>query len=63
MGAKLVKLFEFAMENGGMAARMRVSMKSGIASAQAETVEDSPDNIDKVKAAIKETTGKDAPAV
>ena len=61
MGAKLEKLFEFAMDNGGLATRMRVSMMSAIPSATAGDLPDSPENIAKLKDAIKEVTGKDAP--
>ena len=58
MGAKLEKLFEFAMENGGLATRMRVSMMSAIPSATAGSVEDSPENVAKLRNAIKEVTGE-----
>jgi hypothetical protein len=62
MGAKLEKLFGFAMENGGLATRMRVSMMTAIPSATAGSVPDLPESIAKLKAAIKEVTGKEAPA-
>jgi len=63
LGAKLVKLFEFAKANGGLVVQMRVAMKTGITSANAAAEADSPANIDKVRAAIKEVAGVDAPAV
>jgi hypothetical protein len=62
MGAQLVKLFEFAKTKGGLQAQMRLAMKTGITSAKAAEVPDSPGDVAKVKAAIKELTGAEPPA-
>lgn len=63
MGKKLEALYEFVEQNGGLQARMRLAMMTGISSQKAGDADDSAENIDKFKAAIKEATGKDAPAV
>ncbi len=63
MGQKLEKLYAFVEQNGGLQARMRLAMMTGISSQKAAEAEDSADNVAKFQAAIKEVTGKDAPAV
>jgi len=63
MGAKLVKMIEFAEKEGGAMAKARVVMKSGISDSKAAAEPDSTENIEKLKAAIKEVVGKDAPGV
>jgi len=63
MGQKLVKYYEFAAKNGGLPVQMRIAMATGVTSANAATVPDTPDVIEKFKNAIKQITGKDAPAV
>ena len=59
MGAKLKKAFDIAKEAGGLQAQMRLAMKSGMSSDKAGAAEDSPANIQKIEAALKEVTGKD----
>ncbi|RJP26473.1 MAG: hypothetical protein C4527_15025 [Candidatus Omnitrophota bacterium] len=61
MAEKLKKLYEFAEQAGGIEAKMRLAVMSGISSVKAATEPDSPENIAKLKKAIKEVTGKDAP--
>ncbi len=63
MGQKIVKLYEFINANGGLPAKMRVAVITLIPSNKAADVADTPDAIAKVRAAIKEVTGKDAPNV
>ena len=63
MGQKLTKLYEFVGQNGGITAQMRVAVKSLVPSSKAAQLPDTPDAIAKVRAAIKEVTGKDAPSV
>lgn len=58
MGAKLAKAFGIAKEAGGMQATMRLAMKSGMSSDKAAAAPDSPENIQKMEAALKEVTGK-----
>ncbi len=61
MGAKLKQLYDFAQQAGGIEAKMRLAVMTGISSMKADSEADSPDNIAKLKKAIKEITGKDAP--
>lgn len=61
MGAKLKQLYDFAQQAGGMEAKMRLAVMTGISSMKAEAEPDSSDNVSKFKAAIKQITGKDAP--
>ena len=62
MGEKLVAFYAFVDANAGMAEKMRLAMQTGISSAKAADEPDSPENIEKFKTAVKEVTGKDAPA-
>ena len=62
MGQQLVKLYEFARATGGPTAPMRLAMKTMIPADKAAAVPDSPENITKLRAAVREITGKDAPA-
>jgi hypothetical protein len=58
MGNRLVKAFDIAKEAGGMKATMRLAMKGGMSSDKAAAAPDSPENIQKFEAALKEITGK-----
>ncbi len=63
MGQKLVQLYKFAEQAGGVTVKTRLAMKTGLMSAKAADTPDSPENIQKLKAAIKELTGKEATMV
>jgi hypothetical protein len=63
MAQKLMKMYEFVNQQGGLQAQMRLAMKTGTPSSRASTVPDTPDLVEKFKAAVKEITGKDAPIV
>ncbi|MBN2083177.1 hypothetical protein JW859_13345 [bacterium] len=63
MGAKIVKLWEFVASKADLQTKMRVAVKSGIPSATAASADDSPENITKMKDAIKEIMGETAPNV
>ena len=63
MAQQLVKLYQFARAAGGATAPMRLAMKTMISADKAASVPDTPENLAKVRAAIREITGKDAPAV
>jgi len=63
MGQRLVNLYAFAEKNGGLLIKMRIAMRTGVPSSKAAEAPDSEDLIAKAKLAIKEATGKDAPAV
>lgn len=63
MGQQLKKLFEQLQQEHGMIERMRVSMQCNIPSAMAEDHPDSPENLEKFRAAYRAVIGKDAPAV
>jgi len=58
MGEKLKKAFELAKQAGGLPAQMRLSMKSGMTSAKAQTEADDPEKIRKMEAALTEIIGK-----
>ncbi len=58
MGAKLLKAFDIAKDEGGVQVQMRLAMKSGMSSTKAGGEPDSPENIQKMEAALKEVTGK-----
>ncbi len=60
MGAKLVKFFELAKEEGGLSAQMRLAMATGISTVKASSEPDSPEILAKFKSAFKEVTGKEA---
>jgi hypothetical protein len=59
MGAKLEKAFQIAKEADGLQAQMRLAMKSGLSAQKAAGEPDSPGNIQKMEAALKEVIGKD----
>lgn len=59
MGQKITEIFEAVMKDGGLTARMRVSMIASIPSAKAAETPDTPENLKKLKDAYKEVTGKD----
>lgn len=59
MGAKLEKAFQIAKEADGLQAQMRLAMKSGLSAQKAASEPDSPENLKKMEAALKEVTGKD----
>ena len=63
MGQKLVQIYSFLDQNGGLPAKMRLAMMTGIPSDKAESEADSPENLSKFKSAVKEITGKDVPIV
>ena len=63
MAQQLIRLYEFARTAGGPTASMRLAMKTMISADKAATAPDTPENLAKVRAAIKEITGKDAPTV
>jgi hypothetical protein len=60
MGARLQKAFDIAKNAGGMQAQMRLAMKSGMTADKAGAADDSPANIQKMEAALKEITGQAA---
>lgn len=63
MARQLIKLFEFARAAAGPTASMRLAMKSMVSAEKAATLPDTPETVAKVRAAIREITGKDAPTV
>jgi hypothetical protein len=58
MGAKMVNGFSMAQKEGGIKAAMRLAMKVGISNDKAAGAPDSPENIQKMEAALKEILGK-----
>lgn len=58
MGAKMVNGFDMAQKEGGIKAAMRLAMKVGFSNDKASSVQDSPENIQKMETALKEILGK-----
>ena len=59
MGTKLSKAFDIVVnEGGGLQEKMRLAMKSGMSQKKAGSESDSPENIQKMEAALKEVLGK-----
>lgn len=52
MGQQLLQLYQDLEKNKGFQAAVKVVMLTGMTKADAETAEDSPDNLSKVKDAI-----------
>lgn len=63
MGIKISTLYDFARSAGGATAVMRLAMRTMIGADKVTSVPDSPENIAKVRAAVKDITGKEAPEV
>jgi len=63
MGSKLLTCYEFVEGKGGMQAKMRLAMMTGVASAKAGSEPDSDENVAKFKAAVQEITGEAPPGV
>lgn len=58
MGARMKKAFDIAKEAGGLQVQMRLAMKSGMSADKASAAPDSPENIQKMEAALQEVVGK-----
>jgi hypothetical protein len=63
MAQKLLQYYEFVKKEAGFDGQMRLAMRTMIASTKASAEPDSPENIAKFRAAIKELTGKEAPVL
>ena len=63
MGDKIEKLYDFIQAEGGIPAKMRIAMQTGVPSNKAAATPDSDEVLAKFRAAIKDVIGKDAPAV
>ncbi len=63
MAEKLLKLYKFVSDNGGLTSKVKLAQLTKISSTVAATAPDSPENITMFKKAIKEITGMDAPSV
>ena len=59
MGKELVKIFDAVAKSGGLTERMRISMAANIPSTKAAEMPDTPENINKLKAAYRQVLGKD----
>lgn len=57
MGKQLAKYYDYAKEQGGLVARMRLSMKTGIPPEKAAQVEDTPEVVDRFKRILSEILG------
>jgi hypothetical protein len=63
MAQKLLQYFEFVKKEAGFDGQMRLAMRTLIPSSKAGAAPDSPENIAKFRSAVKEVTGKEAPAL
>lgn len=59
MGAKLKEIFNFVEKDGGKMAVLRLVLVSRIPRPSAEYMEDSPENIEKLKSAAKKVLNKE----
>ena len=63
MGDALVRLYEHAVREGGLQAKMRLAIKPGVPQPKAAVEPDSPDLVARFRAAIREITGAEAPVL
>lgn len=63
MGQKLLQYYEFVKKEAGFDGQMRLAMRTLIPSTKAAAEPDSPENIAKFRAAVKEVTGKEPPVL
>ncbi len=63
MAQKLTAIYDAISAEGGIQAKMRLAMVTGIPSAKAATEPDKPENMRKFAAAYKEITGKSCPVI
>lgn len=49
MGDKLVEIIEIVTEKAGTSGRMKLAEKTGITKNKASTIEDTPENVSKLK--------------
>ncbi len=61
MGDRLLKYYDWVNQQGGLALKMRLAMKTNIPSAQAKDAPDSTENLTKMHMAAKEIAGKEPP--
>jgi hypothetical protein len=61
MGAKLAQYYQLAERKGGLPAKMRLAMKTGVPSNRAADEPDSAENLAKFYAAATEVIGADVP--
>jgi hypothetical protein len=61
VGATLVKYYDFVKQEGGVAAQMRVAMKTLVPSSKAAATPETPDLLKKFQECIKEVVGKYPP--
>ncbi len=60
MAEQLLRLFQLCERSGGLPAKMRLAMRTGITQATAAVSPDSPEVVARVAAAVREITGQDA---
>ncbi len=61
MGVKLVQYFDLVSKKEGLVSRMRLAMKTGVPSTNAQSTPDSPEILSKFYEAAKEILGADCP--
>ena len=61
MGQKLLKLYKFVADHGGLPAKIELATQTKIPSSMAAMQPDSPENLKIFKDAIKKITGETPP--
>jgi len=59
MGATLVEIYKIVTDKAGYKGRMRLAVRTGISKVKASRIEDSPENITRLKTAADEIIGQD----
>lgn len=59
MGATLVEIYKIVTDKAGFKGRMRLAVRTGISKVKASQIDDSPENITRVKTAADEIIGQD----
>lgn len=61
MGQKLLEIYKKISEVGSALARIELAIKTKLPTGEAAIAPDSQENIEKLRAAFKEITGKECP--
>lgn len=59
MGATMVEIYKIVTDKAGYKGRMRLAVRTGISKIRASQIEDSPENITRLKVAADEIIGQD----
>jgi hypothetical protein len=59
MGATLVEIYKIVTDKAGFKGRMRLAVRTGISKIKASQIDDSPENITRLKTEADEIVGQD----